>query len=57
MAGDRLPAETVIDALERTLADRGAPTVLTLDNRTEFTSLRFDAWAQRRGIRLDFIAP
>jgi putative transposase len=57
VAGDRLPAETVIDALERTIAERGTPRVLTLDNGTEFTSLRFDAWAQRRGIRLDFITP
>lgn len=56
-AASRFPAEAVIGALERSIAERGAPKVLTLDNGTEFTSLRFDAWAQRRGIRLDFIAP
>jgi transposase InsO family protein len=28
-----------------------------LDNGTEFTSRALDAWAYRRGVRLDFIAP
>lgn len=57
LAGDRLPAEAIIGELERAIAARGVPKVLTVDNGTEFTSLRFDAWAQRRGIQLDFIAP
>jgi len=35
----------------------GQPNVITLDNGTEFTSNRFDQWAYKRRIELDFIAP
>ena len=31
--------------------------MITIDNRTEFTSNHFDAWAYKSGIALDFIHP
>jgi putative transposase len=52
-----LPATAVTNALDRAIALKGRPEVITLDNGTEFTSKHFDAWAFTRGIRLDFIAP
>jgi len=36
---------------------RGAPTVITVDNGSEFYSRRTDAWAYQRGIRLVFSRP
>jgi len=52
-----LPATAVTIALDKAMATKGQPEVITLDNGTEFTSRHFDAWAFKRGIRLDFIAP
>ncbi len=56
-AGYHVPAPLVTTVLEQAVTRRATPKVLTLDNGTEFTSSHFDAWAHRRGIRLDFIAP
>lgn len=52
-----LPAVKVTEALDKVMADRGQPRIITTDNGTEFTSRHFDSWAHRRGIKLDFIAP
>jgi transposase InsO family protein len=36
---------------------RGAPTSVTVDNGTEFTSKALDFWAYKNGVHLDFIRP
>jgi len=56
-AAVNLPAVKVTEALDKVMADRGQPRIITTDNGTEFTSRHFDSWAHRRGIKLDFIAP
>ena len=56
-AAHSLPAPIVTAALDRAIAERGKPEAITIDNGTEFTSNHFDAWAYKRGIRLDFIRP
>ncbi len=53
----RLPARAVVDALDNAIAAAGKPSVIRLDNGTEFTSLVFETWAYARRIRLDFIPP
>lgn len=53
----KLPARAVIAALDEAIARAGKPNVIRLDNGSEFTSLLFETWANRRRIRLDFIAP
>ena len=52
-----LPAIRVTEALDKVIADRGQPRVITTDNGTEFTSRHFEFWAHQRGIKLDFISP
>ena len=52
-----LDATKVTAALDRVIARRGAPAMITIDNGTEFTSNHFDAWAYKSGIALDFIHP
>lgn len=56
-AATSLPSSLVTLVLDRLIARRRMPKVITLDNGTEFTCRHFDAWAYRRGIRLDFIRP
>jgi putative transposase len=56
-AGTSLPAAKVTEVLDKMIAQRGQPDVITTDNGTEFTSRHFDSWAHHRGIKLDFIAP
>jgi putative transposase len=53
----RLPSRAVVEALDRAIAAVGKPSVIRLDNGTEFTSLVFETWAFARRIRLDFIPP
>jgi len=50
--GKRVAA--VLDELATT---HGYPKTITVDNGTEFYSKDMDAWAYRRGVRLDFIRP
>jgi putative transposase len=50
-------ASHVTAALDRAIATRGKPRMITCDNRTEFTINHFDAWAHKRGIAIDFIQP
>ena len=52
-----MPSKTVVDALDKAIAAFGKPSVIRLDNGTEFTSLVFETWAASRRVRLDFIAP
>ena len=52
-----LPSERVIAVLEQLAGTRGLPTTLVCDNGPEFTSRAFDAWAYRRGLKLQFIRP
>ena len=47
----------VTAVLDRVIEQRRKPTMITLDNGTEFTSSNFDAWAWSRSIHLDFIRP
>jgi putative transposase len=52
---------TVVDTysatLDRVIAGRGEPQMITCDNGTEFTSNHFDAWACQQKIAIDFIQP
>jgi putative transposase len=52
-----LPAERVIRSLERIMEWRGVPKVIRCDNGPEYISAATAEWANRRGIRLDFIQP
>jgi putative transposase len=52
-----LPAGRVTQTLDRVIAERAKPVVITLDHGTEFTGRHFDAWAYQQGIRIDFIRP
>ena len=51
------PSVKVTAILHRLIHGRRRPSVITLDNGTEFTSKHFDAWAYRNNIKLDFIRP
>jgi putative transposase len=52
-----LPADRVIDLLDRLATTRGLPRAILVDNGPEFCSRAFDAWAYRHGITLQFIEP
>lgn len=53
-----LSGERVTRVLDRVIERRGTnPTSLVMDNGPEFAGRALDAWAYRRGIRLDFIRP
>lgn len=53
-----LSGERVTRVLDRVIEARGAKaTSLVMDNGPEFAGRALDAWAYRRGIRLDFIRP
>lgn len=47
----------VAAALDGLAVTRGYPKTITVDNGSEFYSKEMDAWAYRRGVRLDFIRP
>lgn len=52
------PSKKVIEELDKIARKLGGyPEFITLDNGTEFTSLIFDEWAKKHGIKLDFITP
>ncbi len=55
--GQKMTSQLVTDVLDRVIAGRRRPTMITMDNGTEFTSNHFDAWAYRRKVALDFIQP
>jgi len=52
-----LPAERVIEQLERLAATRGLPQTIVVDNGPEFASKALHAWAYRRHVVLHFIDP
>lgn len=52
-----IPAERVIQVLERLRETRGLPEVIITDNGPEFRSQAFDAWAYARGVKLEYIQP
>jgi putative transposase len=47
----------VVGVLERLAELRGLPEVITVDNGPEFAGKALDAWAYRRGVKLNFIRP
>ena len=51
------PSERVTDLLDVWIEEHGKPAGIQVDNGTEFTSNRFDAWAYDRGIAVYFITP
>ena len=52
-----LPGGSVVSILQQTVAQRGSPERIRLDNGPEFRSRTFIAWAQEQNIKLDFIEP
>ena len=52
-----LPSERVIRALEQVIEWRGKPKILRCDNGPEYISAAVSTWAERRGIRLEYIEP
>lgn len=52
-----LPGERVVRVLDRVIAERGTPRVITIDNGPELAGKALDAWAYRHGVLLDFIQP
>jgi putative transposase len=57
VAARSLPGERVVMALEQLAIERGVPATISVDHGTEFTGRAPDAWAEARGVRLDFIRP
>ena len=56
-ADTALSGEKVATALDKVVAQRGAPQSITVDNGTEFASKAMDLWAYKNGVHLDFIRP
>ena len=52
-----LPADRVIRVLDQLLEWRSTPVAIRCDNGPEFISKKFVAWAEERGIRVDYIQP
>jgi putative transposase len=57
VADTSFSGKKVAAALDELAGERGYPKVITVDNGSEFYSKEMDAWAYRRGVRLDFIRP
>ena len=55
--GLSLPASRVIRTLNRLLEYRNAPLSIRCDNEPVFTSHELQAWAEQKGIRIDYIQP
>jgi putative transposase len=52
-----LVSARVVAVLSRLVAARGAPSVISVDNGSEFYARTTDSWAYRHGVRLDFSRP
>ena len=52
-----LPAERVIRSLEQIIEWRDQPQALRCDNGPEYISGALQAWAEKRGIRVEYIQP
>lgn len=55
--GQSLKGEDVLATLNRTVATRGLPATIKVDNGSEFISKVTDKWAYERGVELDFSRP
>jgi putative transposase len=56
-AGFSLPSRRLLALLEELSALHGAPAALRMDNGPEFLATALAAWAEQRGVQLDFIQP
>lgn len=52
-----LPAERVVRALDRVIEWRGKPQAIRSDNGPECISSKLVLWAEKHGIRLEYIQP
>ena len=52
-----LPSERVIRSLEQIIEWRGQPNVLRCDNGPEYVSAAIIEWANKKGIRMEYIQP
>ncbi|MHA1523020.1 MAG: IS3 family transposase, partial [Alphaproteobacteria bacterium] len=52
-----LPAERVVRSLNRIIEWRGPPQIIRVDNGPEYISGKLVAWAEKRGIRIQYIQP
>jgi putative transposase len=52
-----LPSERVIRSLDQIIEWRGKPKVLRCDNGPEYVSAAIIEWANRKGIRIEYIQP
>lgn len=52
-----LPSERVIRSLDRIIEWRGKPAMIRCDNGPEYVSAALQGWADRWGIRLEYIQP
>lgn len=50
-----LPAEKVIDVLNKVTLSEGFPMIIIIDNGPEFVSNALDLWAYQKGVKLHFI--
>jgi putative transposase len=57
LADQSLTAAKVAAALDRAVAERGAPESITVDNGSEFASSVMDRWAYSNSVTLNFIRP
>jgi putative transposase len=55
--GFSLPAQRVVRALEQVIEWRGKPQAIRCDNGPEYISATLTAWAEHKGIRLEYIQP
>ena len=52
-----LPSERVIRALEQIIEWRGKPKAIRCDNGPEYISRRIQIWAEKQGIKINYIQP
>ncbi|MEB0141345.1 DDE-type integrase/transposase/recombinase, partial [Undibacterium sp. CCC2.1] len=52
-----LPSERVIRSLDQIIEWRGQPQMIRCDNGPEYVSNVTQAWAEKRGIHIEFIQP
>lgn len=52
-----IPAHRVVRILERLSAERGYPAFIRSDNGPELTAAALAEWAERHGVKLNFIQP
>ena len=52
-----MPSERVIRALEQIIEWRGKPKAIRCDNGPEYISRRIQIWAEKQGIKINYIQP